>query len=105
MDTQGIPDNLRDDVKAPSAEPASPKPPPRSGDNKWTRLAVGIPITFVVMSLLYGVDQVVQVIVFGTICTLGLGLIAMLFLCWAVGYIVLEVWHSFNRPRTAPTSS
>lgn len=107
MDTPGLLDDTRDDAASTPVEPADwvSTPSPGRGDSKWKRLAVGIPISFVVMSLLYGVNQVVQLIVFGTICTLGIGLILMLFACWMVGYVALEVWHAYRDKGTASTSS
>jgi hypothetical protein len=101
METNDIPEDDRDDAAAPAAELPTPAPPAPSGDNKWTRLGVGVPITFVVMSLLYGPNQVVQMIFFATVCTLGIGLILML-LCW-VCYVVLA--SAVDQVGTAPMAS
>ena len=91
----------------PSGEPAvywtPPKPstPPRHP--RGQRILVGSIVTFVVTALLYGPGNVIQALVFATVCTLGIGLVAILFCCWLVGWLVLEVWDGLQRaqPRSA----
>lgn len=89
------------------ADPTAPQPAQAagSGGSKLARIGIGIPVIFIVMSVLYGPTTTTQALFFGVICTAGLGLIPMLFLSWAVGWVVLAVWHSFGQGRTAPKVS
>jgi len=92
-------------VAEPRTAPLPPAPTASGGDSKWKRIGVGIPVTFIFMSLLYGPTNSAQAVLMGIICTAGVGLIPMLFLSWAVGWLVLTVWHSFTQRRTAPKAS
>ena len=85
---------------APTTYWTQPKPgtPPRHP--RGQRLLVGSIVTFVVTSLLYGPGNIIQALVFATICTLGIGLVAILFCCWLVGWIVLEIWDGVHTART-----
>lgn len=66
---------------------------------KLQRIGVGAVVTFAFMSLMYGFNQTLQMIGLAVLCTAGLGLIPILFLCWLVGWIVLEVWGGISKPR------
>ncbi len=68
------------------------------------RLLVGMLVSFVVMSLLYGPNLVIQAVVLMTICTLGLGGLVILFACWLVGWVVLAVWSEIAQKRASPST-
>jgi hypothetical protein len=67
----------------------------------FLRLVIGAAVSFTVLSLLYGVDQAGLIVFFAVVCTAGLGLIPILFLCWIVGWIVLAGWESISASRGA----
>jgi hypothetical protein len=67
--------------------------PPRK-HSRLQRLTVGSGVTFVVASLLYGPQNVLTALAFATICTLGIGLVAILLCCWLIGWVVLELWDA-----------
>ena len=87
-----------------TGEPAVYWTPPRPGTPpkhpRGQRLLVGAIVTFVFASLLYGPGNVTQALVFATVCTLGIGLVAILFCCWLVGWLVMEVWDGLRAGRT-----
>jgi len=80
-------------------EPAKPPVPlPPRKNPPGARLAVGAILSFLVASLLYGPNNVVMAVVFASICTAGIGFVAILFCCWLVGWVALEVWSAVRRP-------
>lgn len=79
-------------------------PPPPSKYPRGARLAVGSVVTFIVASILFGPGNVTQALLFATICTLGIGLVAILFCCWLVGWVVLEVWSALRPPGRSPST-
>lgn len=79
-------------------------PPPGKGRGAgvfFLRLVLGAAVSFVVMSLLYGVNQAGTIVFFLVVCTAGLGLIPILFVCWIVGWIVLAAAESIATDRGA----
>lgn len=88
-----------------STDPAVPAPPPvKAKGRKLQRIGVGAVVTFVFMSLLYGVNPTLQLIGIAVVCTAGLGLIPILFLSWLVGWVVLEVWDAISHRAPAPAA-
>lgn len=88
-----------------TAEPAPTtgwvQPKPKGRGRRLERIAVGAIVTFATMSLLVGVPNAGQMLALAVVCTAGIGLIPILFLCWVVGWIVLTVWDDIARRRSA----
>jgi hypothetical protein len=61
------------------------------------RIVIGAAISFVVLSLLYGVNQAGMLVGVAVICTAGIGLIPIVGLSWMVGWIVLAVWEGIAK--------
>jgi hypothetical protein len=88
---------------------AAPKPSP------WRRrlgtIAVGAVASFVVMALLYGLNNAIMVVGLLVICTVGIGLIPIVLVSWLVGWILLAIWDAMWRepgrggPTVAPGGS
>jgi hypothetical protein len=79
-------------------------PPPRKGRGAgvfFLRLVLGAAVSFVVLSLLYGVNQAGTIVFFMVVCTAGLGLIPILFVCWIVGWMVLAAAEAIATDRGA----
>lgn len=93
----------------PSEWPGATRPHParrRKGRN-WLRFFVGAVTLFIVMSVLYGPNQAMTVVALLVVCTVGLGLIPIVFVSWLVGAVVVAVWDALNeaagdRGPTAP---
>lgn len=70
------------------------------------RHLLAIPVGAVVCGLLglilLGPDQFGLVLLLLVLCTVGLALIPLLFLCWAVGLLVLSFFPSKKRQPSAP---
>jgi hypothetical protein len=79
--------------------------PPAPDYPKGTRLLVGSVVSFVVASLLYGVETVIQLVFFATICTVGIGLALILVGCYMVGWVILALWKSITRRGPASQAS
>jgi hypothetical protein len=75
------------------------------GPGKLARIAVGLVVTFLFMSLLYGPNQVLQLLFLAVVCTFGFGLIPLLFLFWIVGWITLAVWGAISRREKVSSPS
>lgn len=84
--------------------PAGPQPDGASTGHhgKLERILVGALVIFVVMSLLYGLNNTVMVAGFLVICTVGLGLIPILIGSWLVGWLVFAVWDAIQAQRRRP---
>jgi ABC-type dipeptide/oligopeptide/nickel transport system permease subunit len=101
-------------LQAPPAPPAPPAPqgregPPAPGSPpdypRGTRLLVGSVVSFLVASLLYGVETVIQLVFFATICTIGIGLALILVACYLVGWVILALWKAITRRGPASQAS
>jgi hypothetical protein len=79
-------------------------PPPGKGRGAgvfFLRLVLGAAVSFVVLSLLYGVNQAGTIVFIMVVCTAGLGLIPILFVCWIVGWIVFAALEAITADRGA----
>jgi hypothetical protein len=79
----------------------APKKKGRGAGVFFLRLVLGAAVSFTVLSLLYGVNQAGLIVGLAVVCTAGLGLIPILFLCWIVGWIVLAAAESIATDRGA----
>ena len=72
-----------------------PKHPSKPG-TRMKRIVVGGVVLFVSISALYGPASAGQMLALAVVCTVGIGLIPILFVCWLVGWIALEVWAAVS---------
>jgi protein-S-isoprenylcysteine O-methyltransferase Ste14 len=83
--------------------PAGPKPAGASkGGSKLARILVGALVIFVVMSVLYGLNNTIMVAGLLVICTAGLGLIPIVIGSWLVGWLVFAIWDAIQAQRRRP---
>ena len=68
------------------------------------RIFVGAVVSLLVLVLLYGPTQVGMMLFFAVVCTVGIGLIPILFMCWLVGWLVTAVWQAVVDRNRTPTS-
>jgi hypothetical protein len=88
----------------PTSEWVTP-PPPRRRYPRGARLAAGSILTFLVTSLLFGPTNIMQALLFATICTAGIGLVFILVACYLIGWVVLEAWSAVSRPGPSAAPS
>jgi len=88
-----------------SQPPAFVLTPARRTRGRVPRIIVGAVVSFAVVSLLYGPGQAAMMVGLSVICTVGLGLIPLLFLSWMVGSFVLEIWDGNSARRGATTAT
>jgi hypothetical protein len=82
--------------------------PSRTAPSRGTnlrRIFVGAIVTFIAISLGYGVQNAVTMVALAVICTVGVGLIPILFLSWMVGWVVIAVWQAIMRMRQGAPST
>ena len=97
----------QDESEGVAAEPslAAASPPAKPKGRKLERIGVGAVVSFLVLSVLYGVNQAAMMLFFLVICTAGLGLIPILFLSWTVGWIVIGAVEAISSLRGPATVS
>jgi hypothetical protein len=66
------------------------------------RVVVGAAIAFAVMSLLYGLNNAITIVVFAIICTIGFSLFLIIPGCWLIGWVVFAAWDAIVGQRTVP---
>lgn len=89
----------------PTPEQQKAAAPPKPKGQKLKRIFVGGVVAFGAVSILYGPGSAMQMVALAVICTVGIGLIPILFVCWLVGWIVLEIWGSIAARRGATAST
>ncbi len=92
---------------APDQPLSSPSlgPPAKKGPGIFACLFTGAWVSLLVMSVLYGPGNALGALALAVICTGGVSLIAILPLCWLVGWIVLLAWRGISGPRGVPSVS
>lgn len=90
------------DEETPQADAVAP---PKPKGKKLKRILVGGVVAFAGMSLLYGPGATGQMLALAVVCTAGIGLIPILFVCWAVGWLVLEIWDAVSSRRGAAAAT
>lgn len=96
----------QDEGEGAVAEPLLPTSLPAKERIMWpARIGVGAAISFALLSILYGPNQVITIGGLLVICTAGLGLIPLLFVSWAVGWIVIAAWEAIVAGRGPATVS
>jgi hypothetical protein len=63
----------------------------------WGRIGLGAVASFIVMALLYGLNNAMMLIGLLVICTVGFGLIPIFLVSWMVGWILLTLWDAIRR--------
>jgi hypothetical protein len=94
-------------VAAPAAVWPAPPPPLGRAHNRGgqvLRVLVGAGVTFLVMSLLYGLDNAIMLTGLAVICTAGLSLILIIPGCWLVGWVTIAVWEAIARQLASRTA-
>lgn len=87
------------------SEPSTPRAPVKRKGGLLKRIAIGAPVSFVVLSALYGVNQAALIVGLAVICTAGVGLIPLLFVSWMAGWVVLTVWDAIATRSDAASVS
>ena len=85
------------------AEP-QPRPTPRKW-GRFRRFFIGATALLVFLLALYGPEQVAQMLLLAVVCTVGIGLIPIIFVSWLVGWILTTAWDAFSASRPAPATS
>ena len=102
-------DSAQDPTSNATQAPVEPAPaattPPRRSRGRIKRILIGGVVSFAALTLLYGPNNAGMMVAFAVICTAGIGLIPILFLSWAVGWSVFEVWDAISARRGAATTT
>lgn len=98
-------DPTSDATPAPAEPPPAGTTPPRRSRGRRKRILIGGVVSFAALSLLYGPINAATMLALAVVCTVGIGLIPILFLSWVVGWLVLEVWAATSARRGAATTT
>ena len=85
--------------------PAQSDPPPGKRRGFSGKFLVGAAALLLGLTVLYGPTQVVQMLVLAVVCTLGFGLIPIVFVSWLVGSFLLQLWDQYSGQRRANATS
>ena len=94
MDTKGPPGPPK-----PTGWITGPPPAPGRPGNQLERIFIGAIALLIIGSLLYGPSNTFTAVALLTICTVGIGLLPMLFAAWLVGTVVLAIWEAIKEAR------
>jgi hypothetical protein len=69
------------------------------------RIGVGALVSILFLVVAYGPSNVFMLLLLAVVCTVGVALIPLAFVCWIVGWVVLAAWRAFARRRQGASSA